>query len=115
MPNDECPNCSGHPKLDCIRDHFSSKVAKLLQDALEEVRVGILEETEEIKDRKEAFPLELADHILWVAASIYVGERAPNSEAIYELAKALEEMDSEVEVMEVDEPKPSLASNKNVN
>lgn len=117
MPNEECPSCSGHPKMDCIRDHFSAKLAKLLHDTLEEVQARVLEDSPEVNDRKESFPLELADHLLWLAASIYVGEGVPSSEAIYELAKALEELDSESdgEATDPEPQRPKLVSNNDVN
>ena len=112
MPNEDCPNCTGHTKLNCIRDQFGSKLAKLLQDTLEEVQAQISEDSPEVNERKESFPLELADHLLWLSASVYVGEGSPSSEAIYELAKALDEVE---ESTEAKPPGPRLISEHDVN
>ena len=98
MPTEDCSNCTSSTKLDCIRDQFASRVAKLLQDTLVEDQVP--ESITEVDERKLNFPLELADHLLWLAASIYAGEGVKSSEAIYALAKALEELDCD------DEPSP---------
>jgi hypothetical protein len=95
MANENCPNCAGHTQLDYLRDQFGSKLAKLLQDSMDEVYALTLEDTPEVTDRKRYFDIELADHLLWLAASIYTEEGLPGSEAIYELAKALEEVGSD--------------------
>ena len=120
MSNEECPNCAGHTKLDCIRDTFASKLAKLLHDTLDEVPDQTPDDPPEVNGRKSNFPVELADHLLWLAASVYVGEGAQGSEAIYELAKAIEELgsepdDDEDEPTEVDPPGPRLVSSNDVN
>lgn len=118
MSNEECPNCSGHNFLNCIRAQFVDKLAKLVNDTIEEINANKLEETPEVTGRKESYPLELADHLLWLAASIYTGEGAQGSEAIYELAKALEELGSEPDEDEdptEEIPGPRLVSSNDVN
>lgn len=97
MPTDECPQCVGHTKLDCIRDQFTSKLSDLLQNALGQLSPQVPEDTVEVNERKATFPIELADHLLWLAASIYSGEGYRGSEAIFELAKALEGVDCDDE------------------
>jgi hypothetical protein len=119
MSNEECPNCSGHNFLNCIRSQFVEKLAKLVDDTIEEVKAHNLEnETPEVASRKESYPLELSDHLLWLAASIYTGEGAQGSEAIYELAQALEELGSEPDEDEdptEEIPGPRLVSSNDVN
>jgi hypothetical protein len=117
MPYEECPHCTGHQKLDCIRDTFASKLAKLLHDTLDEVPAEVPEEQPEISERKAHFPTELADHLLWLAASVYVGEGVLGSEAIYELAKAIEEVGSEPDEdpTEADPQGPRFVSEHDVN
>ena len=84
---------------------------------MEEARTRVTEDTPEVKGRKVSFALELAEHLLWLAASIYTGEGAPGSEAIYELAKAIEEVgyDPDEETTEIDPPGPRLMSDIDVN
>jgi hypothetical protein len=96
MPTKNCPSCSNHDFLNGVTDNFGSKLAKLLQDSLEEIKLHRFEGAPpEVIGRKDSFPIELADHLLWLAASIYVEEDSPASEAIYELARAFEEVCSE--------------------
>ena len=119
MSNEDCPNCSGHTQLDCLRDYFGGTLAELLRDTLEKVRAVTQEDTPEVKDRKEAFSIELAEHLLWLAAAVYSGEGYRGSEAIYELARALEEVESEPdedeEPVEIDPPILSLVTRNDVN
>lgn len=122
MPTKNCPQCAGHDFLNCLRDRFGAKLAKLLQDTLEQVKTHTLEtqtieDTPEIKDRKECFPIELADHLLWLAATVYTGEGIRGSEAIYELSKAIEEVefDEDEDPTEVDLPGPLSVPNNDVN
>jgi hypothetical protein len=100
--------------LDCIRDRFNDKLAKLFQDALAEV-TQVQDGSPEVNERRESFPIELADHLLWLTASIYTGEGGLGSEAIYELAKSFEELSSESEEVEAEESEPRLVSEHDVN
>lgn len=110
MSNENCPKCIGNTELDCLREHFADGILKLLQDTLDRAQ----EVAPEARDRKEAFAIELTDSLLWLAASVYTEEGLPGSEAIYELAKALEGVEPEPDDSEDEDIDPKVVSN-NVN
>jgi hypothetical protein len=109
MSNDNCPKCIGSTQLECLREYFGEWVAKLLQETLDKAQ-GV---PPEVQDRKESFALELADYLLWLAASIYTEEGLPGSEAIYELAKAIEGVGSDPDDTEDEKIDPKVLNNVN--
>jgi hypothetical protein len=110
MASDNCPKCSGNTQLECLREYFVSGVSKLLQDTLDKAQ----NVTPEDQNRKESFAIELADYLLWLAASVYTEEGFYGSEAIYELARALEGVGSEPDDAENKDIEPTILDS-NVN
>lgn len=110
MASDNCPKCIGNTQLESLREYFVDGLSNLLQDTLDKAQ----DVTPEVQDRKESFAIELADYLLWLAASVYTEEGLPNSEAIYELARALEGVGSDPDDTEDEDVDPKVL-NSNVN
>lgn len=91
----ECESCPGHEFLNCASEQFESDVAGSIREYLDHARDHMpADENPEVKERYVAFPTELAARLLWLAAGAFVQNGVPGSEAIYELAQALEQLDS---------------------